>query len=100
MPRILLSTCWPQKTVDILSYRLRQRAKEKRSNAYLHLPLLLLPQKQNNVVPQQGNNAKGLGPAQSKLYQGTSYCENNNCYPTLRKLWKQTLKVIKPLWEK
>ena len=28
---------------------------------------------------------RGWGPAQSKLYQGTSYCENN-FYPTLRKL--------------
>ena len=39
MPRILLSTFWPQKTADILSNCLRQRAKEKWNNAYLHLPL-------------------------------------------------------------
>ena len=140
---MLLNTFWPQKTADILSYRDRQRAKEK----YLHLPLgkgdarsspcnwqepitpikqvrtvvLLSPQKQNNLLPYQENitittgrtsshfsrktciiriymkgvwvdwcilltewqcncfilhaasNEKGLGPAQSKLYQWTSY---------------------------
>ena len=28
---------WPQKTADILSHPQRQRAKQKRNNAYLHL---------------------------------------------------------------